>query len=143
MYTAPHLFFPIAHSLISEMLRYWFYSNQWESSVLTNNDILKKLRIAYTLTSDQIGVMLRAAGLSLSTSEVNAFLRPVNDKKNRFRHVNNDTLVAFLTELLSSGDVTPNEYPIIRDMLETKSTGNTIDDAKGPWLDQLIDIKRK
>ena len=110
--------------------------------MLTNNDILKKLRIAYSLTTSEVAGMLRHAGLSLSNSEINAFFRPADDKKNRFRHVSNETLTAFLQELINSRSIESQEYAVLREMLENKATGNVIDEDKGEWLNQLIDRKR-
>lgn len=140
--SSPHIFSPTAHSLIAVMLKWWFYSKPQGMTVLTNNDILKKLRIAYSLTTDHIATMLRRGGLSLSNSEITAFFRPVDDKRKRFRPVSNDTLTVFLQELLNSTKVLPEEYSMIRSLLEDKACGAVIPEEKGFWLDQLIERKR-
>ena len=81
--------------------------------MLTNNDEIKKLRVAYSLKTEQIGAMFRQAGSSLSDSEITAFLRPVDDKRKRYRTLNNATLLYFLRELLASGLVATEEYSAI------------------------------
>ncbi|QTY27138.1 DUF1456 family protein [Flavobacterium sp. CS20] len=42
---------------------------------LTNNDVLKKLKIAYQLQSDEILELFKLAGKSLSKPELSSFLR--------------------------------------------------------------------
>lgn len=110
--------------------------------MLSNNDILKKLRVAYTLKTDDIGQYLRAGGIGVSNSEVTAFLRPVNDAKKRYRPIKDEVLKVFLVELLNSGQVSPEEYPTLKAMADAKSCGNLVDNGVGEWLDNLIEKKR-
>lgn len=108
----------------------------------TNNDILKKLRIAYELKTTDVASMLNDAGLKLSNSEVTAFFRPPNDGKGRFRKFNDSGLCAFLQSLLESDKVNTIEYPIIKEMLDLKSMGQVISEDKNAWLDELIERRR-
>lgn len=110
--------------------------------MLTNNDILKKLRIAYTLKLDDVAAMLRGEGVKVSDSEVTAFFRPEADPKRRYRAVADGVLVAFLQALLQSGMVSAEEGGTIRQMMELKAIGKAVPAERKDWLDALIERKR-
>ena len=63
--------------------------------VLNNNIILRKLKIALDLKSDDILDMFELVGRSISTHELSAFLR--NPKQSRYRECNDQYLRNFLS----------------------------------------------
>lgn len=64
---------------------------------LENNDILKKLKIAYQLTSDDILKLFELKGKKVSKNELSAFLRKPN--QNQYRVLQDQYLRIFLTGL--------------------------------------------
>lgn len=110
--------------------------------MLTNNDILKKLRIAYSLKLDDVAAMMRGEGVRVSDSEVTAFFRPETDPKKRYRPVVDGVLVAFFQALLSSGLVNVAEGATLREMMALKATGKPVPAELKDWLDALIETKR-
>ena len=48
--------------------------------VKTNNDVLKKIRVAFNLTDADMMELLRSVGLNLSKHEINAFFRNPDHK---------------------------------------------------------------
>lgn len=64
---------------------------------LVNNDILKKLKIAYKLTSDDILKLFQLKGKEVSKNELSAFLR--NPDQNQYRELQDQYLRNFLTAL--------------------------------------------
>ena len=65
---------------------------------MTNNDILKKLRIALELKDTDIIEILRLADFELSTSEVNALFR--NPENKNYRECGDQLLRRFLDGLI-------------------------------------------
>ena len=53
---------------------------------LTNNDILKKLRVALQLRDDEIVEILKLVDFEMSTSELGAFFRKDGDPKRAFKN---------------------------------------------------------
>jgi uncharacterized protein YehS (DUF1456 family) len=64
---------------------------------LTNNDILKKIRIAYKLTSDDVLKLFKLKGRTISKSELSAFMR--NPEQDQFKLLQDQYLRNFLTGL--------------------------------------------
>ncbi|MGM0636427.1 MAG: DUF1456 family protein [Bacteroidota bacterium] len=64
---------------------------------LQNNDVLKKVKIAYKLTSDQILKLFEQQGKTVSKNELSAFLR--NPDQNQYRSLQDQYLRNFLTGL--------------------------------------------
>jgi uncharacterized protein YehS (DUF1456 family) len=52
-------------------------------TILTNNDVLKKLKIAFQLKSDDILELFRLAGKTLSKHELSSFLRHQDHPKHK------------------------------------------------------------
>ena len=65
---------------------------------MTNNDILKKLRIALTLQDSDIVEILKLADFEVSTSEVNALFR--NPEHTNYRECGDQLLRRFLDGLI-------------------------------------------
>ena len=66
--------------------------------IVTNNDILKKLRIALELKDTDIIEILRLADFEVSTSEVNALFR--NPENKNYRECGDQLLRRFLDGLI-------------------------------------------
>lgn len=64
---------------------------------LNNNIILKKLKVAFNMTTDDVLDMFQLAGKQVSAGELGAFLR--NPKHPKFRPCNDQYLRNFLTGL--------------------------------------------
>lgn len=64
---------------------------------LENNDVLKKLKIAYKLTSDDILKLFQLKGKQVSKNELSAFLR--NPNQNQYRVLQDQYLRNFLSGL--------------------------------------------
>ena len=64
---------------------------------LTNNDVLKKVKIAYTLTSDEVLKLFKIKGKIVSKNELSAFLR--NPNQDQYRLLQDQYLRNFLTGL--------------------------------------------
>lgn len=75
------------------------------SDTLTKNDILKKLRIAFSLRDDQLLTLLKAGGSSLTKSELSAFFRAPDHK--HYRSCGNQVLRALLNGLTQTVQKTP------------------------------------
>ena len=65
---------------------------------MTNNDILKKLRIALTLQDSDIVEILKLADFEVSSSEVNALFR--NPEHKNYRECGDQLLRRFLDGLI-------------------------------------------
>lgn len=61
---------------------------------LNNNIILRKLKIAFKLDSDQIVYFMKMGGQQVSTTELSAFFR--NTSHAKYKHCNDQYLRAFL-----------------------------------------------
>lgn len=66
--------------------------------MLTNNDILKKLRVALNLRSEEILAILKLADFDLSESELKAFFRSEEDAN--YREAGDQVLRRFLDGLI-------------------------------------------
>lgn len=64
---------------------------------LENNDVLKKIKIAYKLTSDDVLQLFKIKGKTLSKNELSAFLR--NPDQDQYRILQDQYLRNFLTGL--------------------------------------------
>ncbi|MCH8534413.1 MAG: DUF1456 family protein [Flavobacteriaceae bacterium] len=64
---------------------------------LQNNDVLKKLKIAYQLTSDDILKLFQSKGKQVSKNELSAFLR--NPEQAQFRVLQDQYLRNFMSGL--------------------------------------------
>ncbi len=64
---------------------------------LQNNDILKKLKIAYKLTTEDIIQLFKLKGKNVSKNELSAFLR--NPEQDQYRILQDQYLRNFLTGL--------------------------------------------
>ena len=73
-----------------------------EQAALTNNQILKKLRIALNLHADDMQSIFEEGGAELSASEFGALFRKEGNK--HFRLCNDELLLCFLTGLSPSLD---------------------------------------
>jgi uncharacterized protein YehS (DUF1456 family) len=65
---------------------------------MTNNDILKKLRVALHLRDDQIIEILKLVDFSISKSELGAFFR--NEEHPNYRECGDQVLRNFLNGLV-------------------------------------------
>ena len=65
---------------------------------LTNNDILKKLRVALQLRDDEIVEILKLADFKISKSELNAFFR--NENHPKYMELQDQILRNFLNGLI-------------------------------------------
>ncbi len=74
-------------------------SGQDEVVSLTNNLILKKLRVAFELKDVDLYVIFEGAGLSLNKSELSGLFRKENHKN--FRRCSDELLLKFLEGLVS------------------------------------------
>ena len=64
---------------------------------LENNDVLKKIKIAYQLTSDDILKLFQLKGKQVSKNELSAFLR--NPNQDQYRRLQDQYLRNFLSAL--------------------------------------------
>ena len=71
-----------------------------DGGALTNNDILKKLRIALNLQEIDMQLVFEEGGATLSASEVNSLFRKPGNK--HFRPCSDDVLRQFLAGLMPS-----------------------------------------
>lgn len=87
---------------------------------MTNNDILKKLRVALQLRNDQIADIVKLTGLNVSPTELSAFFR-TEDHRN-YRPCGDQFLRAFLDGLIIHlrGDRTATE-PATAETVATKA----------------------
>ena len=74
-----------------------------DAGELTNNDILKKLRIALNLQEIDMQLVFEEGGATLSASEVNSLFRKPGNK--HFRPCSDDVLLQFLAGLMPSLEV--------------------------------------
>jgi uncharacterized protein YehS (DUF1456 family) len=65
--------------------------------VISNNTVLKKLRVAFSLKEDDLAAMMRAAGFEVSRPELSALFR--NPSHNNFRPCGDQFLRNFLKSL--------------------------------------------
>jgi uncharacterized protein YehS (DUF1456 family) len=65
---------------------------------MSNNDVLKKLRVALHLRNDEILDILKLVNFEISPSELNAFFR--NDSHPKFRKAGDQVLRKFLDGLI-------------------------------------------
>ena len=64
---------------------------------VSNNTVLKKLRVAFKLREDDIHKILKSAGFSMSSSELNALFRDKNHRN--YKHCGDQVLRYFLKGL--------------------------------------------
>jgi uncharacterized protein YehS (DUF1456 family) len=65
---------------------------------MSNNDILKKLRVAHKLTTDDIQKILLLANFNASSSELNSFFR--NEDHPKYKECGDQILRNFLNGLI-------------------------------------------
>lgn len=67
---------------------------------MTNNEILKKLRIAFSMKDIDVQQTLKNGGLNLTKTEINALFR--NKEHRNFKHCGDQILRRFLDGVIKS-----------------------------------------
>lgn len=109
---------------------------------MTNNDILKKLRVALKLRDDEIVEILKLVDFRISKSEIGAFCRKEGHPK--YRNCGDQVLRNFLNGLVihlrGTKEAPKNPKEVLSGKRVVKSRVPSKDQRKGP---QLGNVKYK